>query len=68
MTTDLLPQQQLAHILAVSERTLERWRVEGCGPAYLKAGRRVLYRRSDVDQWLDNNARTSTSDRGACNV
>lgn len=68
MTTDLLPQQQLAHILAVSERTLERWRVEGCGPAYLKAGRRVLYRRSDVDQWLDNNARTSTSAKVSYNV
>ena len=63
MQAELLPQQQLATILAVSERTLERWRVEGCGPAYLKAGRRVLYRRSDVDSWLDSNARTSTSAR-----
>lgn len=68
MQVELLPQQQLATILAVSERTLERWRVEGCGPAYVKAGRRVLYRRCDVDQWLDDNARTSTSTKAPSNV
>ncbi|CAL8981591.1 hypothetical protein RHODGE_RHODGE_02915 [Rhodoplanes serenus] len=60
----LIPQSRLAELLAISTRTLERWRVEGSGPAYLKAGRRVLYRSADVEQWLDGSRRLSTSDAG----
>jgi excisionase family DNA binding protein len=60
----LLPQAELAQLLNVSERTLERWRMEGVGPAYIKAGRRVLYRRQDVECWLDDASRRSTSEIG----
>ena len=60
----LLPQPALAQLLSVSERTLERWRLEGVGPAYIKAGRRVLYRREDVECWLDDASRRSTSEIG----
>ncbi len=49
-------------MLSISERTLERWRIEGTGPVYIKAGRRVLYRRDDIEQWLAAGARSSTSD------
>ena len=59
----LVPQANLAQLLNVSERTLERWRVEGTGPVYVKAGRRVLYRRDDIERWLAQGARHSTSDR-----
>jgi excisionase family DNA binding protein len=63
----LLPQGELAHFLNISQRTLERWRVEGTGPTFVKAGRRVLYRLEDVERWLADGARHSTSDhRGAC--
>jgi predicted site-specific integrase-resolvase len=58
----LVTQSRLADLLAVSERTLERWRVEGIGPAYVKAGRRVLYRMEDVENWLSNSRRRSTSE------
>jgi excisionase family DNA binding protein len=61
---DLLTQNRLAELIDVSERTLERWRLDGSGPAYMKAGRRVLYRPSDVDAWLTASRRTSTSDNG----
>jgi hypothetical protein len=37
----------------VSLRTLRRWRQEGSGPAYVKVGRKVMYRPSDVQTWLD---------------
>ncbi len=30
-----LTQKQAADILCVSPRTLESWRVKGCGPSYL---------------------------------
>lgn len=49
----LLDQAALAALLNdVSESTLEKWRCTGDGPNFIRAGRKVLYRRSDVDAWL----------------
>ena len=45
-----------------SSRTLETWRVRGGGPLFLKVGRRVIYRRRDLDAWLAERERASTSD------
>ena len=45
----------------ISQRTLQRWRLEGFGPKFLKLGRLVRYRRSDLDRWVDAQLRTSTS-------
>ncbi|MEI2718250.1 MAG: helix-turn-helix domain-containing protein [Candidatus Nanopelagicales bacterium] len=33
--------------------TLRYWRHRGLGPPSFKVGRRVLYRRDDLDKWLD---------------
>ena len=59
-------QKAVAELLGVSQRTLERWRLEGCGPAYRKwaGGRLVAYARSDVLALADAQRRTSTSDSG----
>ena len=62
MDKQLLTQPRLSELIDVSERTLERWRVEGSDPAFVKAGRKVLYRTVDVDDWLLASQRTSTSD------
>jgi hypothetical protein len=43
-----------------SPRTLERWRKDGAGPAYIKVGHLVRYRESDVERWLDEQTRTHT--------
>jgi predicted DNA-binding transcriptional regulator AlpA len=59
-----LDQRQTASLLNLSERTLERFRLEGTGPAYCKFGRRVMYARADVLSWADARRRTSTSDHG----
>lgn len=45
----------------VSPRTLQRWRQEGVGPAFVKLGRAVRYRREDLDSFLANRTVTSTS-------
>jgi len=45
----------------VSPRTLQRWRLEGIGPIYVKLGRLVRYRQTDLDRFLDESTRTSTS-------
>ena len=41
--TELLSPRQLAARWGLSEKTLERWRMLGTGPAFLKLGSRVLY-------------------------
>ena len=63
MGNPLLTQERLSERIDVSERTLERWRVEGSGPAFVKAGRKVLYRTVDVDDWLAASRRKSTSEQ-----
>ena len=45
----------------VSTRTMQRWRLEGVGPTYVKLGRLVRYRQSDLDAFLEERTRTSTS-------
>ena len=60
MGQQLLTQQALSDLIAVSERTLERWRVEGSGPVFCRAGRKVLYRLEDVSDWLAASRRKST--------
>jgi predicted DNA-binding transcriptional regulator AlpA len=52
--TQLLHTQQLAEYLHNKMSTLESWRSAGCGPPYLKIGRRVFYRLADVDAWLES--------------
>ena len=58
------PQEAIAKYLGLSERMLERLRLEGRGPVYRKFGRRVLYEGRDVLAWADAHRRTSTSDSG----
>lgn len=43
-----LTQVELATFWQISPRTLERWRSQGTGPAWLRIGGRVLYRMTDV--------------------
>ena len=43
-----LTQVDLARRWRMSERTLERWRWLGQGPAFLKIGGRVAYRMEDI--------------------
>lgn len=62
---DFLTERDVAALLAISTKTLQRWRWLGGGPPYRKLGHAVRYRRADVEAWADSAARTSTSDRGA---
>ena len=55
-----LNQIDLADRWNISQRTLERWRWLGEGPAYLKIGGRVVYRLEDVEAYEAGNRRTST--------
>ena len=46
----------------IGVRTLERMRREGRGPLFVKAGRRILYRIDDVENWLAGRSFTTTSE------
>lgn len=56
--------QAAADYLGVAAKTLEKWRWQGRGPAFVKAGARVVYSYTDLDAWLRSLRRTSTSDPG----
>jgi len=61
----LLRQAEVARILNLSPRTLEAWRHRGGGPRYiLLTPRCVRYRESDLNLFIEERVRTSTSDRG----
>jgi predicted DNA-binding transcriptional regulator AlpA len=52
----LWTEREVSDFLAnVSLRTLRRWRQAGRGPAYVKVGRRVMYRPSDIQTWIDEH-------------
>ena len=46
---DVLSQHELAQRWRLSPRTLERWRWLGHGPAFLRLGRRIAYRLTDIE-------------------
>ncbi len=53
----LLTEDELASVLGVMPLTLAKWRRDGRGPAFLRPGKTVFYRRQDVDLWLQRNVR-----------
>jgi hypothetical protein len=61
-TNTYLTQREAAAILRLSERTLERHRLTGTGPKFMKAGRRVLYRPADIEAWVAANTFVCTSE------
>ena len=61
----LLTQRQAAALLCLSERTLERFRVSGGGPRFVRCGRSIRYRLSDVEAWISSRVVGSTSEATA---
>lgn len=50
-----------AGLLLLSPRTLQRFRVQGRGPRFLKLGKRIAYTRRDLEEYIENARRVSTS-------
>lgn len=53
--------EQAAEFLGLKTATLNQWRTEGRGPLFCKLGRRVAYRQEDLDAFVTQGLRTSTS-------
>jgi Helix-turn-helix domain len=64
MDTEVFDTRQAAKAYGLSASWLNKLRVTGGGCPYIKAGRRVLYRKSDFAAWVASRLRTSTSDPG----
>ena len=58
----LHPSPIVAKRLGTSERTLERLRATGIGPKFVRVGRLVRYRESDLEEWIAARTVQSTSE------
>lgn len=59
---DVATPQQVAETLKTAVMGLAQMRYRGAGPKFIKRGSRVLYRWSDVVEWLDCNTFQRTDD------
>ena len=59
----LVDEKTLGETLGLSERTLQDWRVRGCGPPYYQFGRSIRYCLEEVYEWMRQYRHTSTWDQ-----
>jgi predicted DNA-binding transcriptional regulator AlpA len=52
VTDELMTLRELAAYVRRPVATIYGWNSRGGGPPFIKRGRRVLYRQSDVQRWL----------------
>jgi len=62
--TQRLRTENAAYYCGLSKSTLDKYRLTGEGPIFLKIGRSIAYDTQDLDTWLKSKRRTSTSDVG----
>lgn len=60
----LLTPQEVAEILRTTKRTLSRMRLAGDGPRYVRIRKRVLYRREDLDRYIEQLVSTEQNEGG----
>ena len=54
---------EISEIFGLSEKFLQNRRMDGTGPVFISASRnRPRYRIADVEQWINDRRRRSTSD------
>lgn len=59
----MLRTKEAAEYLGLTKATLEAWRVRGGGPVFLKMGKSVRYRKSDLDAFIVSRLRENTSQK-----
>ena len=61
---EVIRTNEAAELLGLRISTLEAWRCRGGGPAFLKLGKAVRYRKSDLENFMAERIRRNTSDGG----
>jgi predicted DNA-binding transcriptional regulator AlpA len=59
---ELLTVKEVAAALRCSASCLNKWRVAGAGPKFVRVGSRVRYRPADIASFVRDCTRTSTSE------
>lgn len=62
MQKELMAPHELGAKLGKSQAALAQWRYLGLGPKFIKIGRNIRYRSSDVEAWLDRQTMQRTGD------
>jgi len=55
---------EAADFLGLASQTLAKMRWSGESPPFMKIGRKVVYERAELEKWLRERRRRSTSDTG----
>ncbi|WP_166390258.1 helix-turn-helix transcriptional regulator [Nocardioides ochotonae] len=58
---ELLEIEQVASLTGIPANTWRYWRQKGVGPRSARLGRRVKYRRSDIEEWIETQFRDAAS-------
>lgn len=64
-TKSRLTIKEAAEYIGIAKSTLDKMRVAGGGPRFIKIGKRVLYDKADLDAWIEAQKRRSTADVSA---
>jgi predicted DNA-binding transcriptional regulator AlpA len=58
----LFAEQQAAQILRVTVKALQKWRVTGAGPRFVKIGRLVRYTEEALEEYIQQRTVASTAE------
>lgn len=59
--SELLTTPETAEVLRCSKSSLDKWRLKGLGPKFVRVGSRIRYRACDVEEFVSTQTRSSTS-------
>ncbi len=62
MSAELFTVAEAARWLKLSESYLNKARLTGGGPRFVRLGRAIRYREKDLDEWVQSQAAGSTSE------
>jgi predicted DNA-binding transcriptional regulator AlpA len=63
LLADWISRDQLASELSITRETLARWEARHEGPPCTRIGRKVLYRRASVQDWIRSREQTRPTRR-----
>ena len=53
---------QLSDVLHIGTKALEKWRLQGKGPRFIRCGKLVRYDEADVLAWIEQQKRSNTTE------
>ena len=63
MLEQLYNEKETAKLLSLSVKTLQRYRYTGGGPIYIKLGKSVRYKESDIEKYVSERIRYITTEQ-----